>query len=182
MTIQYDQMFYGRPDSDDALLQQGLTKTVNPEEKLSEDQKGLITESHQIQVTSHNDDKENKANQTTLIPDPDSNLIGVFNDDEAIDLKSLEARTLIMDQSINIPQLDGFDEEVSSEDDTIENKKIFAINCEEKEIVQLINFFRSFDSLWERVESHELCTPNQNCFFCHMRSSALRLNLERKKA
>ena len=145
-------MFYGRPDSDDALLQQGLTNTDITGDKLTEKEQGLIPQSSHIQVVlPNNDDKESKANQGRLIPELGDISSEVFDNDKEIDMESPRARKLIMEQSFIIPQLDGFDEELSSEDETIENKKIFAINCEDKEIVQLINFFRSFDVLWERV-------------------------------
>ena len=77
-----------------------------------------------------------------------------------------------------IPQIDGLDDPARKVE-----KKIFGINCEIKGIVQLINFFRSFNFLWisSCLKSHWMCPLNQQCFFCYMRSSCLRLRKERSK-
>ena len=83
------------------------------------------------------------------------------------------------DEDMMIPQLDGLDDNLT--DDERKHKGLFAVNCEETGIIQLMNFFRGFDILWENVSKHKICNFNQNCFYCHMRSSSLRLNVERKK-
>ena len=80
-----------------------------------------------------------------------------------------------------IPQTDGFDET-----DEIDGKKqakmIFAINCEREEIITLINFLRSLNHLWLFSKEHSLCTLDASCYFCHLRSTFLRLRIEREKA
>ena len=91
-----------------------------------------------------------------------------------------------MDQAENvaddvIPQFDG-----GSDNAKLVEKKLFSINSEVKEIICLINFFRNCDFLWNSMSSHSLCEFNQkelgnNCFFCHMRSSCIRLNFPRSK-
>ena len=58
---------------------------------------------------------------------------------------------------------------------------IYGINCENNGIVQMINFIRSFNFFWIELDSHELCELEQECFFCRIRSSCLRLRKERVK-
>ena len=61
-------------------------------------------------------------------------------------------------------------------------KSIFSVNCEMNEITQLITFFRSFNFVWKTLKEHKICDQKlsgENCFFCHMRSSCLRLNASR---
>ena len=65
-----------------------------------------------------------------------------------------------------IPQLDGLDDNLT--DDERQHKGLFAVNCEEAGIIQLMNFFRGFNLLWEKVPKHKICNFNQNCFYCHM--------------
>ena len=72
-----------------------------------------------------------------------------------------------------IPQLDGLD------DEALNINEIFTIKCESIELIQMMNFLRSFDLLWELNDAHNLCSFKENCFFCHMRSSFLRLTEER---
>ena len=62
-----------------------------------------------------------------------------------------------------ITQLDGH-VSGSSEDEAIIKKKMFSVNCEIKEITQVITFFRSFNFVWKSLACHELCTTG-NCFF-----------------
>lgn len=65
----------------------------------------------------------------------------------------------------NICQLDGNDE-ISSEDNFEHPcKEIYAVNCIDKQIINLVNFFRSFNSLWISLQNHQLCSLDQNCFF-----------------
>ena len=83
-----------------------------------------------------------------------------------------------------IQQLDGIDDlsDSSSEIEYTEpSKSVFGINCEHKEIIQLMNFFRSFNVLWLCSEDHNLCWLDEECFFCHIRSSILRLRQKREK-
>ena len=85
-----------------------------------------------------------------------------------------------------ILQLDGGNDSESSDDEEMIQKNVFAINCEIEEISYLVNFFRNCDFLWESMLSHCICNndqkqPEKNCFFCHMRSTYLRLNKERTK-
>ena len=87
-----------------------------------------------------------------------------------------------------ISQLDGQTDmmESSEEEEQVIKKKLFAVNCEIQGISYLMNFFRSFDLLWKSTLGHCLCKsdqkePDANCFFCHMRSSCLRLNSPRTK-
>ena len=75
----------------------------------------------------------------------------------------------------NIPQVDGLD-------NLDINKNIFSVNCELEELVVIMNFFRSFQFIWKLTTQHTLCTfekKGDNCFFCLMRSSCLRLNAYR---
>ena len=74
-----------------------------------------------------------------------------------------------------INQLDGFEEL----DCNNTAREIYAIKCEEKSIVDIINFFRSQNTLWIDTQKHFLCDSNQSCFFCNMRSSCLRIRQER---
>ena len=85
-----------------------------------------------------------------------------------------------------IPQFDGGIDLVSSSDEEIIEKQLFAVNCEMQEVSNLTNFLRSFNFVWSLLHDHQLCIPDQkkpelNCFFCHMRSSLLRLNTKRSK-
>ena len=77
----------------------------------------------------------------------------------------------------DIIQLDG---NLSDEEDSL-LKTLFGIKCETEELVQAINFFRSFTCLWEILNYHLVCprTLDIRCFLCHMRSSCLRLNVKR---
>ena len=81
---------------------------------------------------------------------------------------------------IVIPQLDGFDDE-DLEDLCKRENKIFGVNCEIEEIIQLLNFFRSFNFMWISSNFHVLCCSDQTCFFCNMRSSCIRLRQVREK-
>jgi hypothetical protein len=88
--------------------------------------------------------------------------------------------------SNHIPQCDGGNDSTLSYDEEIIEKKVLAINCEIDEITCLVNFFRSCNFLWSSMFDHCLCKfdvkqPDNNCFFCHMRSSCLRLNAGRSK-
>ena len=56
-------------------------------------------------------------------------------------------------------------------------KKIFSVNCEIEEIIEVITFFRSYNFIWKALTCHQLCTTD--CFFCNMRSTCLRLNAQR---
>ena len=78
-----------------------------------------------------------------------------------------------------IPQLDGLDDS-ESEDGELE-KRVYAINCELEEIKQIVNLLRSFNFLWLLTDFHELCSYDQHCFFCNMRSACLRLRQMREK-
>ena len=90
-----------------------------------------------------------------------------------------ERNEIICDTTYQITQLDGNVSE-SSEDEKIFLKSLFSVKCETKEITQLLTFFRSFDLIWRSLASHKLCsTSDGNCFFCHMRSSCLRLRATR---
>ena len=84
-----------------------------------------------------------------------------------------------------ISQLDGFDDEDIEDEEigneAVEDKSVFALNCESEELIQMINFLRSLTTFWETDDSHKLCIFKKCCFFCYMRSSSLRLNEERRK-
>ena len=70
-----------------------------------------------------------------------------------------------------IPQVDGLD-------DISIIRKRFSVNCESEEVVALITFFRSFEHLWN-FPPHDLCVyekNDDNCFFCLIRSSCVRIN------
>ena len=76
---------------------------------------------------------------------------------------------------VMIPQVDG--EVGNSSEDEVNIKKIFAVNSECEEINQSLSFFRGFSSIWKLFENHKLCPESSTnpCFFCHMRSTFLRL-------
>ena len=78
-----------------------------------------------------------------------------------------------------IPQLDGFNDS-DSEDGRVE-KRVYAVNCELEGIKQIVTLLRSFNFLWISTEYHGLCSFDQNCFLCNMRSSCLRLRQMREK-
>ena len=89
-------------------------------------------------------------------------------------------------QDYAIPQFDGGNDSESSIDEGKIEKNVFAINCEIDEITHLVNFFRGCNFLWESLMSHCICNNDQkqtenNCFFCHMRSTCIRLNTKRTK-
>ena len=81
--------------------------------------------------------------------------------------------------SLNILQVDGNE----SEEDVDETKSLFTVNCEIDDIIQIISFFRSCQFLWDSLVHHSLCTKTvtEKCYLCFMRSSLLRLNVQRKK-
>ena len=84
----------------------------------------------------------------------------------------------------SIPQLDGIDDLSDSSSD-IEYaepcKFVYGIKCEHKEIIQLMNFFRSFNVSCLPSKDHNLCWLDEECFFCNLRSMFLRLRQERVK-
>ena len=61
-----------------------------------------------------------------------------------------------------IVQMDGFDD---FEEEKQMVKNIFAINCEQVEIIEFMTFFRSFNKLWLDSEFHLLCDADESCFF-----------------
>ena len=75
-----------------------------------------------------------------------------------------------------IPQLD----ELDDSDEKLE-KHVYAVKCELNGIKKNVNSLRSFNFLWISTDYHELCSKDQNCFFCNMRSSCLRLRQMREK-
>ena len=85
----------------------------------------------------------------------------------------------LMDISRNIPQLDG---NISDEEPQY-TKAIFSINCDTEPIVHVISFFRSLMFIWDSLSCHALCSEksSQKRFFCHMRSSSIRLAASRVK-
>ena len=60
-----------------------------------------------------------------------------------------------------IQQLDGSNDVESDYNKQVIEKRVFAINCEVKEISDLINFFRSWDFLWSFLPNHTLCNVDQ---------------------
>ena len=96
----------------------------------------------------------------------------------------IDSSDVIVDTADFIPQLDGMGE-ISDSSDKIEyvepSKTVFGINCEHREVVQLMNFFRSFNVLWLSSQDHNLCWLDEDCFFCNLRSMFLRLRQERIK-
>ena len=80
-----------------------------------------------------------------------------------------------------IIQVDGLEDSIDDENQTDQIKDIFAINCENNDIVQMISFFRSFQFLWLSFDKHSLCAVEDSCFFCNIRSSILRVNETRVK-
>ena len=81
-------------------------------------------------------------------------------------------------EDCSFSQLDGFEEESFLLERV---KSVYGISCEAEGIRQLINFLRSFNFLWISMKSHPLCVIDEECFFCNIRSSALRLRIERRK-
>ena len=77
-----------------------------------------------------------------------------------------------------IPQLDGFEDIGEKQVE----KTVFGVNCANDQIIQIINFFRSFNLLWISRTSHSLCSLDKSCFFCNMRSACLRLRQCRQRA
>ena len=78
-----------------------------------------------------------------------------------------------------IVQLDGH-AGGSSEDEAMIKKKIFSVHCEIKDVIPVLTFFRGLSFVWKSLTSHKMCqTKTVNCFFCHMRSSCLRLSAPR---
>ena len=80
-----------------------------------------------------------------------------------------------------ITQIDGNDS-MLIKDEAKMKRTIFSINCASNDVIQLITFFRSFDFVWEITNWHKLCnskSSEESCFFCHVRSSCLRLNGKR---
>ena len=77
------------------------------------------------------------------------------------------------DSSLNeICQFDGSDDILEKGESQL-IKGVFAVNCEVKEIIPLISFFRSLNILWIETQDHSLCHLERNCFLCNMRSSCL---------
>ena len=83
-------------------------------------------------------------------------------------------------------QVDGNDDLKDSK--TIEpiDKHTYALNCEDRSVVLLLNFIRNFYPLWSLIYIHPLCdfqngVNSANCFFCLVRSLCIRLNEKRFK-
>ena len=102
--------------------------------------------------------------------------------EEGIEIKqtanSLKCSELVT--SLKICQLDG-NNDISSSRDSQDIRTIYAINCETREIINLMNLFRSFNLLWSSSQWHSLCEMEKGCFYCHMRSSCVRIHQEREK-
>jgi hypothetical protein len=83
------------------------------------------------------------------------------------------------DKTESIFQVDGNDDIM---DEEVPPKCLYSVNCEHPVLISWINFFRSFDFLWETTD-HCICTFNvadpglSSCFFCLMRSSCIRLRI-----
>ena len=87
----------------------------------------------------------------------------------------------IIEDNDLIPQIDGNSRE---DDGNIQHKDVYAINSEMDEVICLINFFRSCSFLWTNAKIHPFCKSESltdDCFFCYLRSSCLKLNLPRSK-
>ena len=174
----YDQMYYSKEKDSVA----SSTKSNNSEmvteklqEQLFDDVKTTETwcSSHSEQIDEYMVLKC-PNNNDLCEEDKDEQIDNCFasntESDDLDEYSDSNSPCLIM----NIPQVDGAD------DEEIEDQDKFAINCESKELIQMINFFRSFDLLWEAANRHTLCSFKQNCFFCHIRSCILKLNKERR--
>ena len=80
-----------------------------------------------------------------------------------------------------MPQLDGNVSE-SSEDEIKIIKSLFSVKCEVKDIIQILTFFRGLNFIWKSLPCHKMCSQkssDENCFYCHMRSSMIRLSASR---
>ena len=87
------------------------------------------------------------------------------------------------DEEESISQLDG-NSSLPDKEICHELKCHYSINCELPNVLQLLCFFRSFDCLWDGLERHKLCkssSKEKECFFCHIRSSCIRINFFRNK-
>ena len=115
-----------------------------------------------------------------LIPVSEYNTAGPSEDKNAI--PQLDGNiSLLSEDETAIDQLDG-NNSVPLEVEANMKKSIFSANCASNEVIQLLTFFRSFDFVWENIDWHNLCkfsSSEESCFFCHIRSSGLRLNGER---
>ena len=122
-------------------------------------------------MSSENTPLNNTFNSMNLQFDSSDETIEEFFEDKRSTNQLLDGK---------IAQLDGFNEN-SAELGMGQAKNIFAINCEREDLVNLLNFFRSFNKVWLQSTFHQICNAESNCFFCHIRSSMIRLRQERKK-
>ena len=124
-------------------------------------------------------DPSNESLSDTM---PDDNIIESQEEDQfSIINNEYSSSESEIDDQMTIPQLDGHLSDASEDEENI-TKKIFSVNCETNEIIQVVTFFRSFDFFWNILASHKLCSTkssDQKCFFCHMRSSCIRLRASR---
>jgi len=139
--------------------------------------------------TPHTESCFKKINSEITITVSDATkLIKQQRLEENHQLIKVDANSKNSDMSVDtmdiIPQLDGIDDLSESSDqieETEPSKDVFGINCEYQEIVQLMNFFRSFNVSWLSSKDHKLCWLDEECFFCNLRSMFLRLRQERIK-
>ena len=117
--------------------------------------------------------------------DQDSTELSVYKQEEDIYSSYLTHEEKEIFTNCNIAQLDGnCDEIMISDSDTEIECNAYAINCENKKINILLNFLRKFFGSWPLTYIHPLCNfqhKDENCFYCLIRSSCLRIEGYRVK-
>ena len=90
---------------------------------------------------------------------------------DQIDLRQHHHQPLTFESDMfgSISQLDGIDD-IDFKEEEKPIKSIFAVNCEIKQIIQIVNFLRSFNFLWISPEYHCLCSSDDGCSFCSIMS------------
>ena len=152
----FDQMYYKEDFSSEI-------SSIAGSNMKNQDEQDLVTDDQLFQVSE--DNMSESSQDRNVIPQLDGN-ISLFSEDET-----------------PIIQLDGNDSLLTEDEERIK-KSMFSINCASEEVTQLVTFFKSFNFVWETIDWHNLCrykSLEESCFFCHMRSSCLRLNGERLK-
>ena len=78
-------------------------------------------------------------------------------DEKIIDSKHYQDNLFTKSSDITVPQFDGGNDENTNK---ISTKKVYAVNCEIKEISVVINFMTSCTFLWRLSCGHEMCEYN----------------------
>ena len=141
----YDIMYYktlNRVDQNQISEDQGQNGTQNPEfndqVKTIYENECKLKKDHQLKALQ--DQHKLKEDQSAMREDhhQESDKSKKVNQHDGFDQNT----------ELLLSQLDGVnDTEISEDDEEKVDKNVFAVNCEIKEITNLINFFRSFDFL-----------------------------------